>query len=628
MATLMNRDARNESGKSTPRRDRVRSRLVLWYLSALIATGFCIGTGLINGWGSWYSSSMPYRRQTEALLDGRMALSTSPLDLDRDMVWYGGRVQQVWGLGVPCWRLLFEAPARWLGQPAFPDRIAFAIALCLLTYAVLRRFIFANDRLVDWKQEPHLLLAVFLTVLFPPLLALCKAQLNVYEEAAAYSYICGVAMFLGTISFVRQPRFRLYLILSFCGGLLPFIRPTIGIYGFASLLIAWCVSRRAGWAWWKSFAGPALFSVGILSLLWTNQQRFGSMLEFGHKLNLSATNCEFLSQFYNPYGKEPLWSAARELVGTMFFTPTLNGFNAFRDNAVHWQSPTIRYRAIYHTLYDWTFLLGILVCWAFVLRQALLWRRTRAWRPQDVMAMTAGVWSLLAFIPLFAFYLRFDMIFSRYLFDFAPAIGVAMFGAASALWTISKESSSRWLRSFTPAFLVPWCGVLWWGFETATIHANAYGQTQSQAMVLQSLQRYQASGLPSLPSHYAAGQDLPELYRIPYNGEGWLPTGEVRCVVTLFVHDLNRLSLEISSAAVSDGDCALIRARIGEEFLRIESIQTTDRGKRITFASPTSEIYRKGIQIVFVAFATPTTYRREDPPFKLLEVNWTQSGLE
>src|SRR6185437_12637848 len=109
-------------------------------------------------------------------------------------------------------------------------------------------------------------------------------------------YICAIGIFIGTLVFVRQPRFRPYLILCFCAGFLTFIRPTIGIYGFASVLIAWFVSRRAGWAWWKSFAGPALFGVGSLLLLLSNQQRFGSFLEFGHNLNLSATNCEFLSR--------------------------------------------------------------------------------------------------------------------------------------------------------------------------------------------------------------------------------------------------------------------------------------------------------------------------------------------
>jgi len=69
-------------------------------------------------------------------------------------------VQQVWGLGVPCWRLLFEAPARVLGQPAFPDRIALVFAMFLLTYAILRTFLFTDGRWADWRKEPDHFFAV------------------------------------------------------------------------------------------------------------------------------------------------------------------------------------------------------------------------------------------------------------------------------------------------------------------------------------------------------------------------------------------------------------------------------------------------------------------------------------
>src|SRR5947207_641950 len=101
-------------------------RLWLWILSAVLALNICIGTGLITGWGKWYSPSLPYRKQTEALLAGRFALSTNPADTEFDHAWAEGGVQQVWGLGVPLWRLPFEIAARAFGQPAFPDRLALA----------------------------------------------------------------------------------------------------------------------------------------------------------------------------------------------------------------------------------------------------------------------------------------------------------------------------------------------------------------------------------------------------------------------------------------------------------------------------------------------------------------------
>ena len=607
------------NGKPPP----IWARLRIAYFAILIAAGVCIGTNLIDLSGNCFSSSMPYRRQTEAMLHGHIALSTSPQQMERDMVWFNGRVQQVWGLGVPCWRLLFEAPTRLLGDPAFPDRIAFAIALALLTYAVLSRFVFPNARIFN-SEKAHLPVALFLTVLFPPFLSLCRVQLNVYEEAAAYAYIAGVAMFLGTLAFVERPRLRLYLILCFCGGFLALIRPTTGIYGFASLVVAWFVSRQARWEWWKSLMGPALFGVGIVLLLWTNQQRFGSFLEFGHRLNLSATNCEFISQFDNPYAKEPMWSSARELVGSLFFTRELNGFEAFQQ-AVQWQSPTVRYRAIYHTTFDWTFLVGMAAGWVFTLRRGLRWRRTRELQPTDRIVLTAGVWSLLSFLALFGFYLRFGMIFSRYLVDFSPAIGAALFGAVVGLRSRWKENASN-ARRLTPAVVILAAAMAWWIFEALNIKVERYGETMGQTNVVALLNRPPISETP-LPTRYVKGEDLHALYGIPFNGEGWLLNGEVGWVVTLFVRNLNQLSLELApapSTSLSDSDCASIRVRAGQEFLRLESVRSTEHGKQLTFAAPTNEGYRKGIQVIFVAFSTEATYQRQPPPFSLLTASWTE----
>jgi hypothetical protein len=491
-------------------------------------------------------------------------------------------------------------------------------------------FVFTDNRMVNWRQEPHRFVAVLLMALFPPFLALCKVQLNVYEEAVGYGYICAAAMFLGTLAFVQRPRLHVYLLLCSGAGLLAFVRPTIGIYGFASLVVAWFVTRRAGWKWWQSLAGPALFGVGIMLLLWTNQQRFGSYLEFGHRLNLSATNSEFVTRFANPYEKEPLWSATRELLGSMFFTPELNGFDSFRDDAVRWQSPTVRYRAIYHTTFDWTFLVGLVACWALALRSAWFWRKTRKLRPQDIMVMTAGAWALLTFIPLFLFYLRFAFIFSRYLADFSPAIVAAMFGSVTGLWSLWCERGPGSLRSSWPAFVVFGIALSWWSIETLNLKATKYGETLRQIDVLNVLQRNAASPKP-LPTRYAIGDDLPQIYGIPYNGEGWLPTGEVRCVVTLFVRDLNQLSLELESASstpLSDADCATIRAMVGAEYLRQESVQTTARGKRVIFAPPGSQTLRRGVQVAFVAFASAESFHHQDPPFKLMEAHWTRSGAD
>ena len=83
-------------------------RFALALFSTVVALGFCLVTGLIPGWGQWYSANFAYRRQTEAMLQGSFALDSDPRRLGYDMAWAEGGVQQVWGLGVPGWRLPFE----------------------------------------------------------------------------------------------------------------------------------------------------------------------------------------------------------------------------------------------------------------------------------------------------------------------------------------------------------------------------------------------------------------------------------------------------------------------------------------------------------------------------------------
>ena len=103
-----------------------------------LALGISFVTGLIPKWGKWYSVNMAYRRQTEALLSGALALDSDPRKLGYDMAWAEGGVQQVWGLGVPSWRLPFELVAKLSGHDGFPDRLALAAAMALLIYALLR----------------------------------------------------------------------------------------------------------------------------------------------------------------------------------------------------------------------------------------------------------------------------------------------------------------------------------------------------------------------------------------------------------------------------------------------------------------------------------------------------------
>ena len=116
--------------------DRVwRDRLGCALAATTLGIGISASTSLIPQWGQWYSVNSAYRRQTEALL-APYALHDDPRKVGYDMAWAEDGVQQVWGLGVPIWRLPFELLANFSGVAAFPDRVALAAAiLCELRAA-------------------------------------------------------------------------------------------------------------------------------------------------------------------------------------------------------------------------------------------------------------------------------------------------------------------------------------------------------------------------------------------------------------------------------------------------------------------------------------------------------------
>src|SRR5689334_16258389 len=118
------------------------------YFSAVISVAFIVNTGLVPEWGRWYSDNLAYRFQTDALIHGALAIDTTPTGgkLLWDMLWSEQAVHQVWGLGVPIWRFPFELIAHLVGLRFFPDRFAFAAALAIVSYAVLRAPIWIATR--------------------------------------------------------------------------------------------------------------------------------------------------------------------------------------------------------------------------------------------------------------------------------------------------------------------------------------------------------------------------------------------------------------------------------------------------------------------------------------------------
>jgi len=168
--------------------------------------------------GARYSTSLPYRTQTEALLKGDLAMSRSVAELKFDHNWSKQGLHPVWGLGVPLWRLPFEAAAKLGGFDGFPDRLAFGLFALLACFVVLKVWVsFADGRSQrgdradagnvlpggppaggggssgsgstnggdGWALITGFGAGFLILLLFPPFLTLLQVRSAVWEEAVA-----------------------------------------------------------------------------------------------------------------------------------------------------------------------------------------------------------------------------------------------------------------------------------------------------------------------------------------------------------------------------------------------------------------------------------------------------------
>lgn len=596
------------------------TQLRLWLLSVsvLLAVIVCVWTGLIPDWGRWYSPSLPYRLQTEAMLRGSLVLSSSPADAQFDLVWGKDGVQHVWGLGVPCWRFAFEWLAWLFGQPAFPDRLAFAIALGLLNYLLLRTFTVSSTTtdMSSWlRQPPEKLAAVFLMALFPPMLVFFHCPFNVYEEASAYGYIYGVGLFACLIAFSSQVTLRRYLTICVLSGLAGFIRPTILGYGLVTFIISFCLSRLAGWSWRKSLIGLICFSGGGILLLFTNLMRFGSPWEFGYGLQM---NLMYELRFTGPFKHEPLLSAARELFGSIFFTKELNNLDFLRSGIVSWQSDTPRWRNFYHTTFDVTYLIVLATYYYIIFRQLL---KLKSWFHIALITnqQIAAFWSVLSVALLSAFYLRCPAMSSRYVLDFAPAIGVAF---AGLLWGLA---SMRIKYGKCCVFYLLSILCVWWLYEIATSTTSFKGKPKVLSLNEVEGILYFKPSFEQLPKIYYA-EDNPNTYGIPQNRQGWRnSTGETGPLVILFVDSPQRICLKLSgysNTPVAPEEYMQIQVKVGLESLNLESMTPLGETRLLFFSAPRTESYRKGIQVLFIGLAQSNNFAQSESKFRLLSVSW------
>lgn len=643
-----------------------RLGLLFGWQSLVYAVALLLGTGVISDWGRWYSSNPHYRRQVEAFFQGELALSHNPVEAIHDLTWSGGGVHQVWGLGVPLWRTPFEALARLCGQPAFPDHLAFGCATALWAFVLLRTFLGPafekNPSELPWGKG---LLSLLLCLFCPVLLSVCSTRFDIYEEAVAYEFLFATGLLAGTVGLAQTPSWRRGWWLCLVAGFGALVRPTVLFYGVSTLLVSVAIlclqvpgSQRS--KAWRSVLAGSLFAIGGLVLFSTNAARFGSGFEFGHRLNLQTLyGSVYATRFDHPFAAEPFARAARELFGLLFQVSRFSGGDFYLERFFPGQSPTTRWREMYFTTYDLSWLPLILGGWGLGLLAAFRhWRHQTAsptsenWKLKTEnfpLPSIVALWSFLPAAILGAFYLRNCVISSRYLADLAPAFTAAIVALvlgwpsrrqenpASATANLSPAQGRgrvlirRWLAAL-PAIAL----MLWLGWQNYALR-NSYGRPLS--LTGEELAQRQPPAIPlpePIGSNYAltptegpsrAPRFARHLAGIPYNGTGWdQASGLTTPMLIFFVQDPEFLELDFATdtgAAGASLDWRWVRVKVGLEALSLESAVTLEGNvRRLRFSAHRHKSYRSGLQVAYVALGPPTSLAQALSPYRLHAVRW------
>jgi len=591
-----------------------------WCIALLIAVGFLIATGLIPGWKKWYSSSVAYREQTEALLRGSLALNDTPSSLRVDLLWHNGGVHQVWGLGVPLWRLPFEGLAKAFGQPGFPDRLEFGAALMLLAYFAIRILLLQDvSRNANWTLAPLRATVLLLILLFPPFLTVCRFCFSVYEEAVAYAYLYGIGLLLGLVSFIRVATPKQYLVLCALAGLAPLIRPTLGAYGLSTMLLLWVYGRNARLHYVQLLIGLSLFCLGGLALLLTNSNRFGSAVEFGHSLNINGFPIWFFGRFYNPFQKEPIMSAARELFGAVFCSPDFNVGDWSQPGLFWGQSSSPRWRHFYATCFDLSYLPVILAGWISGLTSLMAKPRNLPCIPIEGRA--TAVWSMTSALILFIFYLRTPFISNRYILDLAPSLAAAIIAFLFTVEGLGLYSVIGKRSYFAVILLISF----WMAVEICLDKSAVEARPVLNRAEMLEVIRVHYSRPVFVKNSYDSSSECRD-FGIPFNGLGWKSDGQMDTVVTLFVKDPEYVQLRVKTVEQSEPvDISKLQVKIGLESLVKESWHYAGEFCEIRFKIPARSAYRQGIQTVFVAYVNTLNPTAAQSPLQLVRVQWRDS---
>lgn len=593
------------------------SRLVIALVGSLIIALAC---GVITLSGELYSPSFHFRHQTDALLRFEMALSSSPTDLQPDLAWHRG-VQQVWGLGIPVLRMPFEAIGKRFGLDMFPDRIVFCFALALLLYlahtvGLLRDNHLSYDTITVNRR---MIIYPLMIAAFPPFMTICRGPFFVYEEAAAYGYVVSSISILCSLIYYYKPSWTFAIGAGISSGLCALVRPTCAIYGMIAMCL--CLKQPTKEAKWSKCICGVIYLLSAALMLYTNYKRFGSALEFGHKINFTGPELVQASRFTYEYANEPLIPAAKELLGALFLNSALS--DDISKSTFPLMSTTPRWRYFYHTLYDPSYL-GLMSFAMLLLCRIQSQRLTSASKALTISFVTLCVFiGATGSIAQFLFYLRFHAIFSRYLVDFAPAFAFVLIGLFETLClTRSNQLRCKWLVDGLPTVII----MSWWLWQNTNCKFRRESAGYSYSQIHQSY--YTLRRLPAVwPSSYRVGSMTSPIADVSVNGDGWnYANGDLYHGAASFViPSARQVCLLVSGVPIGELSAHrledTVALQVGSKSIRPDVVSAETPGVMLRYNIPLDKTFAGPISLFLSIGTTPDGIRRFTL-CKLIELSW------
>jgi hypothetical protein len=459
-----------------------------------------------------YSYSLSFRLQTEALLQGRLAISDKISDYIQDWALTDSGWHQIWGLGIPLLRLPFDLASKLWSLPGFPDLLFATLFMALCATAL-----FSSLKHYFTAPNPHMQAAVCFCGAICLVLPVSTVWLvrcwNVYHEAVFFSTLWSMLIVAVALTpRVRVTRKHWLMLVGLCA-FQSYLRPT-GL-AYSAIIIGFF-----GMYFWRHLslrlrlAGLCFFAASQCGLLGLNAIRFGDAFDFGHGMNIPPFAGIGLAQRFGLALPDASWGASiREAIGSAFQGEP---YGTYWLPKASWQAPIQKYRQLIYTpfgTWDGLALLLAAAVAAFSLKHM----------PE---ARVTFLCLLCGFILLILFYARLNALASRYFSDLAACIMTGWLVVSLAIWQRIQDLKNYLQLPCQAVFLLVICGAF--ALSLSDVVKGKANKTHRQYLTASGLEAAMASfashDVYPIPAEYRCSKDtynadiMPNLSRWAYAG--------------------------------------------------------------------------------------------------------------